>query len=378
MFSSKHLPVFRPLTPPLPHRKPCGEACNPQIQSPFLSQLPPEVRNEIYYYVFTGAAQEVNNAKSHPLSLLLTCHKINHEAVNLAFHTFTFPVAPNFKSSYLALRNKTLHLSAEQTSAITALSYDRGNEYISSVGDVPNVLTNAILLLPTLKRFEIHIRKGHKSQQEAHHSPLLVGHTFRDPSRDAVEKYAPTWFDYKTLRAIASGQAYSWQEGQKWRVEWPQLASSFFHCIDGRDMYGERCWTPYMGSEAVNSVRGVHMCVCGCGEVCWLSADLIQETGRRICVDTQFYGTYKRTKSFEEQLANHKIRLLPGVKPLPVTEGPSGGNVGVTSIAHDADQEYWDGIRRRNWKLDALWRGCWKRVRSKDGGVNEDGSMSAE
>lgn len=344
------------------------------MQSAFLYQLPPEVRNEIYLYTFTLDASELHSAKTHPLSMLLSCHKVYHEAVNLAFHTFAFPVSPEFKSTYLTYRNRISHLSSQQLSAISVLAYGLGRCYQSQNSDVTNVLANSMLLLPNLKRFEIHVRNGPQLNAETHQSPRLAHYKYTDPHLEAVEKYAPLWLNYKTLRPVTSGHCYSWQEGQKWSVEWPQLKSVCLHFVDVQDVNGEMCVKPYMCVNALGWVRGVHMCVCGCGEVCWLSADLVQQTGRRICIDTHFHGNYLDPIPVED-ISHLKIRLRPGTEPLSVTERSSTESVHVTSIAHDADPEYWEGLRRRNWKIDALWRGLWRRSAREEGSVDESSEV---
>ncbi|CAO2649877.1 Nn.00g011690.m01.CDS01 [Neocucurbitaria sp. VM-36] len=356
MYFFKSPPAFKPLPPPLPPRQSCSGAHNPQIQSAFLTKLPPEIRNDICRYAFSLNASECIAAKNHTLSLLLTCHKVNHEATNLAFYTYTFAIATHLEPTFISLRNKTSHLSAPQIFAITALSYDLGRKYTHRNIEVSNIITNGILTFPSLSRFEIYIQRGHKYEQEVHYSPMLTGRTFNDLHKDAIEKYAPIWFDDRILRPIANGHTFSWQSGDKWTVEWPQVDTPYLSVINSEDIHGELITKPYMGTEAIGAVRGVHLCVCGCDEVCWLSANLVQQTGRRLLIDTFFYSAEEGFKTSEEQYPHLKIRLRPGAQPLPVTEGPTGANAGTTSFGYEADEEYWDGIRRRNWKLDAIWK----------------------
>ncbi|KAF1846287.1 uncharacterized protein K460DRAFT_122690 [Cucurbitaria berberidis CBS 394.84] len=381
MFFLKSPPPPSPLVssstpPPLPPRKPCTGTCNQQSQSVFFAKLPPEIRNEIYQYAFSLDASESISAVHHPLSLLLTCHQINHEATNLAFNTHAFAIKPNARTSFVALRDKTSHLSAQQTFAITTLSYDLVEGYIKGGSAVANMLANGILVFPFLSRIEIYIQRGYKSRHKTHYYPFYPAQDrpfFNDPRKDAIEKYAPIWLDYKILRPVARGHTFSWQAGQKWSIAWPQLDTPYFSVIGGEDSNGESLNKPYMGTDAVGAARGVHMCICGCGEVCWLSADLVQQTGRRVLVDTYFYGAEVIPRTDDERRFGHlKVRLHPGV---PGVEGLTRENVGATSFKNEVDEEYWDELRRRNGKLDALWRGFWRGSRAgKEAGRGEGNS----
>ncbi|CAI6281962.1 unnamed protein product [Periconia digitata] len=68
---------------------------------PKFLDLPSELRNRIYYYVFSGniwtiragkSAFKARNALDHPLALLQTCRQINKETATLPFEVGTFSI----------------------------------------------------------------------------------------------------------------------------------------------------------------------------------------------------------------------------------------------------------------------------------------------
>jgi hypothetical protein len=299
MFFSKTPPAFTPLnnpSPSPPHRNNSSNH-NLQPQSPFLTKLPPELRNTIYHYTFKSPTEDPSSTSTsaHALSLLLTCHKINHEATLLAFSTYTFPISHNTPSTYLSLRNKISHLSLPQISAITSISYTSGH----AVGH----LTNALLLLPNLSLFEIRIQ------------------------RDLGTNQGTSWF-HGLLRAVVQGQCYRWQTGEKWEVAWSaQTQSGNYSSVEEQEGMGR---------------ADMSLCVCGFGYVSWLAADLLQESGRRVHVNTVFYG------EAEEEEKKLKVILTPGVESLCVVDGARG-------FGFDVDEEYWQDMRRRNAKMKGWW-----------------------
>jgi hypothetical protein len=354
-------PQSRPSTSDLTP-KPCHvplPACKDlQLQSPLLSLLSAELRNQIYTYVFTSSppSEASPSPSPHPLSLLLTCRRIHHEAALLAFTTYTFPITPTLKPSYIHLQIATMHLSDPQKASLNALSLDLGNNYISNAHTAGTLLTNAILSLPNLHRFEIRIPRSRKMEYEIH--PQQSSPDASDIRRAAVHKYVPRWFRQGVITSVVGGHTYAWPEGAGWRVDWPVMESAMCYstveCGDDGVIREELC----MDEGAVATVSGVHMCACDCGGVSWLSAVLTQERGRRVEVETVFYGS-------PEPVYVPDVCLVPGTEPLVgvvcVPQDISGGVV-PTAIGFEVDEEYWDAIRRRNGRLDALWRGLWKGV----------------
>jgi hypothetical protein len=368
MFFTKTLRPFAPVPARLPPRGPCSSTCTVQKDCDLLAKLPAEIRNQIYLEVFTTRFSEHDkfNKTAHPLTFLATCHQINHEASTLAFHSHTFPLARELENTtFVALRNAISHLSEEQVNAITSLSYDLRSSYLCRDWEVSNVFVNAASLFPNLARFEVQVQRGSKSWNAMHYNPQQRGPTYKDLKNDAIDRYAPHWFAYGVVERIIGGHAYAWQTGERWKVEWPQTeADAYLDTVYDFNKEGEPVEVPFMGTEAIGNVRGVHMCPCNCGEVKWTSADVIQEGGRRVAIDTVFYGIdpSSLSKLGENDLlrirrGTRAVILKPDVSHLPVVEsGSVFGNIGATSISYEADEEYWETLRRRNWNWGALWR----------------------
>ncbi|KAJ8107161.1 hypothetical protein OPT61_g9055 [Boeremia exigua] len=331
---------------------------DPQTQSDFLNRLPGEVRNEVYALVFEVTDWSTSEAfplrpqtrPPHPLSLLLTCRRVHHEASILAFRTYTFPIWPGTQPTYLGLKSATSHLSQIQVEAVRSLSalsnYDAGS-----------LISNALLLFPRLERFVI---KSEKSglQGCAHRRPAYpwTSHSSADWSEDtrlslqAVEKYAPPWL-LCVVESVTDGTAYRWQIGCKWTVKWPQLDSELCYSRIECDMDGLR-EELFMDADAVGTVSGVQKCVFGCRDVSWTSVVLVQEGGRRIDIGV-VYCDGERSAQPKKQYVP-KIALVPGTTP--------AGEVVVagTGIKYEVDDEYWETMRRRNGDWGALCRGFWK------------------
>jgi hypothetical protein len=376
LFTSKTPTPVKPVLAPLPPRKPCSSICNEQEQSPFFRRLPAEVRNDIYYYAFDAEPRELLSVEAHPLSMLLTCHKVNHEATNLAFSRLTFPLSTQITPTVFgSMRHATLHLSTDQVDAITAVSYDQrgalaGHRQRSGhISEMPDILTNAILLFPSLRRFEIRNLRIRNVLRTPHQDAYLGPNVNRGPHADlaVIEKYAPYWF-VKVLEGTIHGHAYAWQSRERWTIDWPQLKDSHYLSISHHEnCHGGVFYKISTSTEAVGAVRGVHLCPCSCNGVEWTSADLVQETGRIITVEFVYYGPEERPLPKLDEIMSLKARLGPrvvflkeGTAPLDVTEGPGSLSVrGPTSFEYAADEEYWKEIRWRNGKLGAGWRDWW-------------------
>jgi hypothetical protein len=287
MFSifTKTTKPFKPVLSPLVPRKPCNSTYDEQRQSSFFTKLPPEIRNEIYSYTFTTEPRESLSLEPHPLSLLLTCRKAYYEASILAFSHYAFSISANLNlTSFVPMRNAIAHLSPHQTYAVTALSHCLRLKYteVYSVTGTASIITNAILLFPNLKLFEIYLLRGKKEALEIHYSSVIGGHAYYNAHEKAIQQHAPHWFHTLLLQRITQGHAYAWQSGEHWKVEWPQLTDDkYFDVLDDCAPH----LTPEMSLDAVDKVRGVHLCPCPCGKTIWTSADIVQETGRRVAID---------------------------------------------------------------------------------------------
>lgn len=340
---------------------------NPQTLSIFLNRLPAELRNEIYTLVFTTSAYQTlklsaSNRPPHPLSLIQTCRQIHNEASFLAFTTHTFPLRPSLQPTYLGLQTAITHLSPPQVNAIRSLSV------LSSL-DVNSLLSNALLLFPSLDHFVITTTttttaETRPSQGCSHVLPPRLrssrpGHCFTswseatELSLRAIDTYAPPWF-VNVIESVEAGRGFRWQTGSKWTAHWPQLDSEMCYSriqCDGAGLSEEI----YMDTDAVGVVPGVSKCRCSCGEVSWTRAVLVQEGGRRVAIEVAYSG-----KLEPEMPKKKKKKYVPAVTLVPGTEPAREVFVVRAGIGYDADEEYWDAMRRRNGNLGALCRGLWK------------------
>jgi hypothetical protein len=341
---------IRPLSP----RKPCISAQRKQQQSPFFTKLPAEIRNEIYKHVFTAGARDILSLEAHPLSLLLTCQQLYNEASVLAFAHYIFPLSPNPAFQiFSSMRNAILHLSSQHIEAITAISH--GLQPVGLGEQAAKVMANAIRLFPNLNYVQIRILRTRLPTNNVHN---IAYTSDLDVHEYAIRKFVSGWLKHAVLGNAM--RAYEWQEGERWEVEWPQIKNDeYLRTIEGLDPFGEKRLVPFMSSEAVGHVCGVQICSCGCGNVEWTSANLVQQTGRRVAVDAVYYGPESRPLPSLD--ANTMLRLKKGPKAVILKEGvprlkllknsSRSGSVSVQGYAYDPDKSY------RDWK--ALYRGVW-------------------
>ncbi|KAF2124480.1 hypothetical protein P153DRAFT_435217 [Dothidotthia symphoricarpi CBS 119687] len=312
-----------------------------QLQSPFLSNLPAELRNEIYHHVFTSNPNNPPTTSAQPLSLLLTCRQISHEATIIAFHNHTFHVAFTVVPTFVLLRDSISHLSAQQTCAITALMYDLGTEYKDRTKEAVDIMANSILLFPNFSYFELRARQ-HKKRKNVSVEP------------------APSWLYRHILKPFTTGLSVSWQKGEYWSVYSPRLENSDVEILN-KYYIQDACKKNYVGSVVVDKFPGVHMCMCDSETACWLSSTLVQESGRMVVVNTIFRSPEDPPTAWEGQMdAKPSGRLKPGVQPpqdIKTMPQKNFGGIGVTGYAFEADDEYWEGLRRRNWTLGVTLRG---------------------
>jgi len=136
--------------------------------------------------------------------------------------------------------------------------------------------------------------------------------------------------------------------------------------------------------DAVGKVRGVQTCPCRCGNAVWTSANIVQETGRMLKIDTVFYGPEDRVCIHAELEASILARLAPetiilqeGYEKLNLAPGFSlDDKMTATSYAWDADQQYWDDLRRRNGDWKAFCKLAWQLTTYTTPGEQFPGSRS--
>src|SRR5690242_16325386 len=226
-------------SPPTPTPTPTPPLPNPQTQSLLLNRLPPELKNKIYTLVFTSPSP-ATNPPNHPLALLLTCRQIHSTASLLAFTTHTFALGPSLPATYLALHRALAHLPGPHKAAVHALS-------APSNTDICALLSNALLLLPSLSSFTIATAPPHslrcgtctRRADPALQAPDADG-THTPLARCAIARYAAPWL-VDLVAAFASGRAVRWQTGRRWRAKWPQLDSEACYSVVSRDGGGAVC-----------------------------------------------------------------------------------------------------------------------------------------
>lgn len=333
-----------------------------QYQCPFFTRLPAEIRNKIYAHVFTRNTSVFTNRRKpkppHQLSLLLTCKRVHAEAHVLAFETYAFPL-PSTTNAYVRLRDRVSHVSAQHMMCITVLTALGTSNTAAS-------LTYALILFPSLRTFIVqegvmHLagatpgccRRNQVPSGFAYPMGVLDGITQRPEDR-AVARYA-TRVLTSLVHAVSSGYAHKWQQGEKWSVEWPQLESSYMY-TQVQIEFNEMDEDLVMDTEALSAVNGVDVCACGCGDVSWTGAELVQEGGRRVRVCVA-YCTREEQHACDESLsAYYEVQLLPGTTPASDVVAERAG------ISYEPDEAYWEGLRRRNGNLGALCRALWNRA----------------
>jgi hypothetical protein len=338
-----------------------------QPQSPLFTRLPAELRNKVYKHLFTEdfPTHRALASKPHAFSLLLSCRRINHEAGTLAFKTYTFTLSRSVVATYLGVCSAVSHLRREQVHAISSLSVPVDRE-------AGALLTNALLIFPHLARFSFQSRvarrqhRGGTACRLAH--PPCNGDEL-DPAIQAVDKYAPHAL-VALLRSVASGELYAWQGGERWTFVWPQLESAYCYtsiqqsdsaATRPRQNQGGSCELHeelVMDDEAADEVDGVQMCVCGCANVVWTTAVLAQEGGRKVDVSIVYRS--------EPEVLQPRSRYVPKVTLLPGAVPASEVEADRTGFGFEVDDEYWEGMRRRNGDLGAMCRGLWKRAMAFD------------
>jgi hypothetical protein len=371
-----------PSSPPRPRVLDGGEV-NEQKACLFFTKLPSEIRNEIYYLVFgtptvleeegerleeerTSESEDsavVGRPRSesielereleetgpdikparraHALSPLLTCRKVSQEATVLAFTTYTFTISHHKSSLFFTLRNSTTHLSPKQFGAITNVALSLRSDY--SRYKASDFLSNAMLLFPTVRHLTIRVPAGTHTEVQARRPDTFLLPTSPAAIHEAaLNRYVPVWL-LRTVQKAVNGRSFSWQTGQKWRVEWPQFKSAAYR--QETEYFGPGYGWHIAGSmslDAAGCVPGVQLCACGCNELRWLDVRLVQDTGRTVHVGVVHYRDVEAEDEYEQEI---HVRLKPldqGVKPLPVRWSQGGD-----AAAWEVDDKYWDRLRAR-------------------------------
>jgi hypothetical protein len=177
--------------------------------------------------------------------------------------------------------------------AITAVSYDQRRTYLVDTDEVlwtSKTIANAVLVFPNLKTFEFRNLRSGKTTRSTYHNRDFESHQTKYLDITAIQRYVPRWFT-RALTDTTNGYACTWQTGQHWKVDWPQLKNeSFLHTSTCYSSQGTRFYLLRMTHDAIGVVRGVQKCPCLCGDIEWTSADLVQETGRVVAVNFVYYG----------------------------------------------------------------------------------------
>jgi hypothetical protein len=262
----------------LPARKPFNVPFDEQTQSLFFTKLPAEIRNVTYKYAFQTGSSHLLSVEAHPLSFLLTCRRVYHEASLLAFGQHTFPLSPKFYLQEIdAMSNLKTHLSLQQVQSITALSYDLGSNRYGCrplPRDMLGVLRHAIPVFPNLKRFKIRLLRVARTTEDIHHCSYALRTTPLTSlglvHRNIACKYLPHWFALPIFEYVVQGIAR--QINGRGKVELPQFEDDTYLFLE----FG----VTRMSQNAVGKVRGVRIFPCACGEIEWTTADIVQESGR--------------------------------------------------------------------------------------------------
>lgn len=283
-----------------------------------LIKISAELRNQIYYYVFSEdssprarirtttdkAFQAREELSDHnPLALLQTCRQINSEATMIAWQTHSFLISHTLPC-YI-LRKRASSLSAQRVSAVSRLTYDitehdQTHPYYHQ--NIANFLAHAVMFLPNLGNIRIlSPRKGFRD-----HNP-----DFARRNATTCRAHVPPWF-VQSLERFVSGNIigdHRWQTGDKWTLDWPH-----HHIHSSNRGY----------QEPLN-------------EELWCNGDcsgvlLHEGAGRQVTV-TLVYLWYSRRGS-------PPVYLVENVEErLPVQQTCS--DTGLDGISYDPGEKYW-------------------------------------
>ena len=338
-----------------------------QEQSVLAGQLPGEIRNLIYSFVWGDSGLEPFARKNtpaagrdsqrhassqpahrgHPLALLLTCRKINLEATSLAFSLNTFVISRNYKlPTYLSFHQLIAPLPASRVHFLSHLAYDAGtipccyhgihsptiatDAHPYDTTHLSPVVTHALVLFPALSRLALCV----DAHARAHcgHCPHNDG--FLEPPRRAR---VPQWF-LRTVAVALNGRMYAWQKGERWSAVWPQEERGGAVV---QDVYGLLGVEGVVGlGEALVGMEecGIEVCACGCGQPSWVVVELVQETGRRVRVGLVHYEKGEEEGEGAEG-GRDPVREMVRMEGVRVRCEGFGGRGG---------KEFWKGFRENN------------------------------
>ncbi|KAF2109661.1 hypothetical protein BDV96DRAFT_651639 [Lophiotrema nucula] len=399
-FFQKEAPrTFSPPPKPPPPRELPNRPPHPQEQSPFFSKLPPELRNQIYFYVFSDttpitarnpiSALRLEGARptdhpvpdtnrtsqdrisgsetksacpntpptlqkeepGKPLDLLLTCLKLSQEATHLAFSLHPFLLSPSSRTTptftFFSLHYRSSILPASLSAALRVLAYDLGPSYAHNSRSISEFVSNAMVLFPLLRKCEIRVQEGRVRAELQHGKDRdSIALSYKSVMEEVVGKFVPRWL-YVAVQDVVAGRRYAWQKGEGWGVEWPIVSALMEAGVYGEDVRWEADWRSQLVWQ---EGEGVGRCACGCGDVVWLRCFLVQEGGRRVEVEAVFHARSEVAREREERMLSVRLKeLQEGIQRLPVVQGNGG-------VGWEADEEYWDGLRKRNrgWLVSKL------------------------
>ena len=346
----------------------------PQPQSLFLTRLPAELRKKIYTYVFTPT----HSTTAHPLSLISTCRKIHTEASLLASTTHTFPLNAAHKSpsdtSHPTLDQITARLSSlPQRTSIRHIAIHHGEATAA-------LLSAALSILPSLSTIALRIPadknplcpRAEPSPQDIniYPSPAQADDEEGYLHKKAVAQYAPRVF-LRVLHEATQPRGMhtallppAAHQQLRWGIEWPQLESEgcYVRIVSGGEGDGEGVREElFMDADAISEVNGVQTCFCGEGDahVIWTSAILHRQSEKRSVAVT--FLPWTEEKKPETVVLRHDD---PGKRP----SVPSLCGAGAGGLGYAGSELYWEGLRRRNGDLGAVWRGWWRGATTVRGG----------
>jgi hypothetical protein len=200
-----------------------------------------------------------------------------------------------------------------------------------------------------------------------------VPHVFLGALREATH---PRGRCTQHLRPAA--QAQQQQQQRRWEVQWPQLecAAAYTHIVRGGD--GALAEELLMDAAAVGDVDGVRECACPRDRhIVWTRAVLRQRGGgegegggaaRSVVVEfvpwTGVSPEEKRSEVVESEEKEEEDDDDDKQKRTVLLTPGRGANGGLPraggGMGFPGSEEYWEGLRRRNGHLGAVWRGWWR------------------
>ncbi|CAO2657736.1 Nn.00g038620.m01.CDS01 [Neocucurbitaria sp. VM-36] len=315
-----------------------------QEQCGFLFRLPAEIRNEIYEYVFAeevdsevGMEKEKQNQEtneqekgsdiicftpllpSHPLSLLLSCRKINMEASIIAYRLNAFSVKEHL--TFHELRQRSSILPQPLFRAISRMSFALGKQKRSSPfwhDAMKKFLIHTIRLSPNIKELVIRIWTPVECKD-----PWLIGVPLNYRPIVPWKGHVPEWF-ISALDAVIQDRSNFWHRGEKWAVLWPNLSPRAVDDIQHGDVESQ----PF-AHGACTAILEQH------------------GSGRKVEVKLRFE---KDDTNFPEPKPKGLgVRLVPGLAEKLKLETVSVEG-GMDGLMYEPGEEYWEALRARKGK----------------------------